>query len=339
MNGPELGTLYWDPVLESAKEFGAQCEDAIGGPNGAGQHMSTAVVARDMLSIVDAFAKTKRGKAVKDSSLLNYWGISYGTFIGETFASMYPDRVGRVALDGMISFPALKRHFSDNVPGVVDPRDYVSGLDLSQINLVDAATNTFFEYCHQAGPKLCPFYIGNSAKDIAKRFENLFVPLSATLALAQNWANATIISESLTLIKANLRGACYSPITGFPPMAQQLVAYESVLLNLSVEAVQAVSLIGVELPDIPGTIEPLQEWMTGVVCSDMLSIYNQTYADLSSRIRALESQSFLTGELWATIAAMCTGWPIKAKWRFEGSLSLHYLSHLASDEYKRPIWR
>lgn len=64
--------------------------------------MSTVVVARDMLSIVDAFAATERGKTTKDSSLLNYWGISYGTFIGETFASMYPDRVGRVVLDGTI---------------------------------------------------------------------------------------------------------------------------------------------------------------------------------------------------------------------------------------------
>ena len=107
--GPELSSLYWDQTLESAKEFGAQCETAIGGPDGAGTHMSTAVVATDMLSIVDAFASTDKGKAVEDSSLLNYWGISYGTFIGESFASMYPDRVGRVALDGILSFLLLEK--------------------------------------------------------------------------------------------------------------------------------------------------------------------------------------------------------------------------------------
>jgi pimeloyl-ACP methyl ester carboxylesterase len=109
MYGPELSTIYWDQTLESAKEFGAECEAAIGGPNGAGPHMSTAVVATDMLSIVKAFAATERGKRVEDSSLLNYWGISYGTFVGETFASMYPDRVGRVLLDGMISILALEK--------------------------------------------------------------------------------------------------------------------------------------------------------------------------------------------------------------------------------------
>jgi pimeloyl-ACP methyl ester carboxylesterase len=103
MSGPELSSLYWDQTLESAHELGAECKKAIGGPDGAGPHMSTAVVATDMVSIVDAFAKTDQAKKVKNPSLVNYWGVSYGTFIGETFASMFPDRVGRVALDGMIS--------------------------------------------------------------------------------------------------------------------------------------------------------------------------------------------------------------------------------------------
>jgi pimeloyl-ACP methyl ester carboxylesterase len=105
LNGPSLPQAYWDATFGSDKEFGAKCGAAIGGPEQAGPHMSTAVVARDMLSIVDAFAAAEPGKGVENSSLLNYWGFSYGTFLGETFASMYPDRVGRFAIDGM--YPAL----------------------------------------------------------------------------------------------------------------------------------------------------------------------------------------------------------------------------------------
>ena len=305
MTGPELSSLYWDQTLEQAKELGAECGAAIGGPHGAGQYMSTAVVAMDMLSIVNAFAASERGETVRGSSLLNYWGVSYGTFIGETFASMYPDRVGRVLLDG-----------------VVDPRDYIAGLELSQINLVDAVTNTFFEYCHAAGPENCPFYTGNTAKDIAQRFTDLFVPLNSTYATAQGWANATVITQSLALMKENIRRFCYDPITFFPPMAQQLVAYESAIRNLTVDGIEAVSSIGIDQTPIPGTIAPIEEWQAGVLCSDILPLYNQTYADISSHVRELEGQSFLAGEMWATILAMCTGWPIKAKWRFAGELYL-----------------
>lgn len=60
--------------------------------------MSTATNARNMLSIVDGFAKIKDGhKASTPSSLFNYYGTSYGTFLGQTFASMFPERVGYMA--------------------------------------------------------------------------------------------------------------------------------------------------------------------------------------------------------------------------------------------------
>jgi len=57
-----------------------------------------------MLSIIDAFAVTEQGRIVENSSLLNYWGFSFRSFLGEAFASMYPDRVGRMAIDGMDPF-------------------------------------------------------------------------------------------------------------------------------------------------------------------------------------------------------------------------------------------
>jgi len=100
LSGPELPLAYWDSTFASAAALGQACEGAIGGLTDAGPHMSTPVVATDMLSIVDAFATTDAGKSVQNASLLNYWGISYGTFLGETFASLYPDRVGRFVIDG-----------------------------------------------------------------------------------------------------------------------------------------------------------------------------------------------------------------------------------------------
>jgi pimeloyl-ACP methyl ester carboxylesterase len=77
--------LYDDYVFNVAKEAGKVCGQAIGGPDDAGPHMSTAVVARDMISILDAFAASPDGRRSKNAALLNFWGFSYGTMIGTHF--------------------------------------------------------------------------------------------------------------------------------------------------------------------------------------------------------------------------------------------------------------
>jgi pimeloyl-ACP methyl ester carboxylesterase len=56
------------------------------------KHLSTADAARDM-DILRA--------AVGDPQL-NYLGKSYGTFLGSTYADLFPQRVGRVVLDGVV---------------------------------------------------------------------------------------------------------------------------------------------------------------------------------------------------------------------------------------------
>jgi hypothetical protein len=203
--------------------------------------------------------------------------------------------------------------------GVVDPVDYSSGGELKDIIYADASVSSFFTYCHLAGPTLCPFYTGTGVSDIVARFENLFINLNATFAIAQNWTNASAITTALATIKSTVRLNGYSPITSFPPMAQQLVAFESAIKNITnTDDIEAASVLGVSDIDIPGTIPELPEYLFAVACTDSPSIFNSTLADLQPKINSLEEESFIGGDIWSQIIVMCSGWPIEAKWRYSG---------------------
>ena len=56
------------------------------------KHLSTVDAARDMDILRAAVGDTQ----------LNYLGKSYGTFLGSTYAGLFPQRVGRVVLDGVV---------------------------------------------------------------------------------------------------------------------------------------------------------------------------------------------------------------------------------------------
>lgn len=127
------------------------------------QYMSTAFVARDMLEITERHAEyvakqlgqaaakkvTKQfaphGTYVPGQSKLQYWGFSYGTYLGSTFASMFPDRVGRLVLDGVVS-------------------EYDYNRSLGNGSLVDAekALLSFYTFCFNSGPYQCPLVTANS---------------------------------------------------------------------------------------------------------------------------------------------------------------------------------
>jgi pimeloyl-ACP methyl ester carboxylesterase len=84
------------------------------------KHLSTAAVARDMVEIVDRIEELRDKEFVKenltnplkmDIPRIQYLGFSYGTVLGNYFASMFPGRVGRMILDA-----------------VVDSQDYAEGV-------------------------------------------------------------------------------------------------------------------------------------------------------------------------------------------------------------------
>lgn len=80
-----------DKAAERTAEFAQGCRE-LSGP--VLENVDTVSAARDMDVI----------RAVLGDSKLNYVGFSYGTQLGGTYAQLYPERVGRVVLDGAVDF-------------------------------------------------------------------------------------------------------------------------------------------------------------------------------------------------------------------------------------------
>ncbi|KAF5670090.1 hypothetical protein FHETE_4773 [Fusarium heterosporum] len=66
------------------------CEDTMGEH---GKYINTPQTAADMNSILDAVGQ-------KD---MYYWGFSYGTLLGQTYATLFPERSHRVIIDGVVN--------------------------------------------------------------------------------------------------------------------------------------------------------------------------------------------------------------------------------------------
>ena len=86
----DYGTDAWVAELESAeREFAAACETNTGPLLGFVDSVSTA---KDMELM----------RALLGDEKLNYLGYSYGTYFGTVYAELFPDKVGRLVLDGAL---------------------------------------------------------------------------------------------------------------------------------------------------------------------------------------------------------------------------------------------
>ncbi|WP_309065393.1 alpha/beta hydrolase [Microbacterium sp.] len=93
----ERGTPEWEAELtERHRQFAEACEE---GSDGILPHITTVNAARDLDLLRGVLGDTE----------LNYLGYSYGTFLGATYAKLYPDRATRLVLDGAIdpSIPGI----------------------------------------------------------------------------------------------------------------------------------------------------------------------------------------------------------------------------------------
>lgn len=111
-------------AAKDSRAFGDACVQKTGNLI---KHVSTVEVAKDMDVLRAALGEKK----------LNYLGKSYGTFIGSTYAGLFPKRVGRFVLDG-----------------VVPPDITGTQMGLGQAKGFEQATRAYVRHCVASGS--CP---------------------------------------------------------------------------------------------------------------------------------------------------------------------------------------
>jgi pimeloyl-ACP methyl ester carboxylesterase len=132
-------------VREQIADFVAKCQENTG----------------ELLGFVDTVSAAKDMdvlRAVVGEQKLNYLGYSYGSFLGTTYANLFPDRVGRLVLDGAID------------PTISDEEQ-----TRFQIAAFEKSLRSFLENCEQF--RDCPFS-GNVEADL-KRVELFFQQVEA----------------------------------------------------------------------------------------------------------------------------------------------------------------
>lgn len=331
-----------DVSLSLAWARGKALMETCARDNEISKHMNTVPVARDMIEIIERHGEwrsrqaelwlaSKEGKSItagkkmgdlyshgsviertkwhRGDEKLQYWGFSYGTLLGQTFAAMYPTRVRRMVLDG-----------------VGDSRDYYSTSWMLGLKDTDKIMLKFFEYCSAAGPEKCALNTGNSTpSEIQDPVESLISSLHQHPTAVPG--NGTRGPEIITYtdVMMMVRTLIYRPLDYFPEMAELLAdllyGNGSALADYKQKAHKRTCPFSDSSAKDENDDRSSCQLTSGVsevtrviLCSDGLDITNTTKEDFKVKIEALYQQSHWLGEFWGTITLPCVHWRERPKW-------------------------
>lgn len=280
-----------------ADEFLQEACDERGGR--IGDHMSTAQVARDM----------DRIRAAVGDRRLTYLGYSYGSFLGNVYANLFPQRVRAVVLDGVLDPVA----WTTGDPGQAD---LPFTTRLGSADGSTAGLKQFFAACDAAGRDCA----------LSGRAEARFDALARALADKPATIRDPETGERFPFTYADLvavtLGALYSEL-----------AWKSFAEFVAVvEAARAPAALGKSLLRLrsdlglddggehPGGIETdyqnFLEALPGVTCTDS---ENPDAPEAWSKAARAAPGYF--GAIWTWFSSVCSAWPFEDDDRYVGPWS------------------
>ncbi|KAK3069936.1 hypothetical protein LTR53_011348 [Teratosphaeriaceae sp. CCFEE 6253] len=306
------------------------------------KYVTTASVARDMLEIVERHGEWReeevkrllagkhcsRGQlnrhatsaaAVPESlvykpgeEMIQYWGFSYGTYLGNTFAAMFPQRVGRLIVDG-----------------VVDAYNYKA--TLWSDNLIDTEKDWagFSYHCARAGYPACALANrtgASTAKGVEGRVANITTNLYHNpLPVIGSFPEVITYSDVKNFVAAGL----YTPIASFPYIANLLADIENgngtrfaALLEPYHEIRQSGQFtMGEDFVPLRNRTKGVgisQDATMAIACSDGDDQSWVTRSEFRKYVKELAKMSPTIGSLWSALRMGCIHYSIRPYHRFEG---------------------
>jgi pimeloyl-ACP methyl ester carboxylesterase len=276
----------WDRTYQ---RFDAQCARR-GGP--VLSHMSTGDVARDMDVIRRALGER----------LLNYYGISYGTVLGATYANLFPGYTGDMVLDGNVGPVA----WADGDPNV--PTELRMGSDSGSAT----ALRGFLQLCGRAGVSDCAFSAGSPAATVSKY---------ATLLRRLQRRPVTVSSQAYTYAGTVVAVDDFLYTTRSEPSIGQMGWRAGAQLLESVwdaSGRPAASATASATLPVAAAAQPYNgnEQELGVECADSPNPVDQAAYAAQARLAARKTGAF--GVMWAWRAEPCASWPGDGTDRYTG---------------------
>ncbi|MFD9982781.1 alpha/beta hydrolase [Streptomyces massasporeus] len=239
------------------------------------RHVSTVEAARDM-DIV---------RAVLGDEKLNYVGASYGTFLGATYAGLFPDRAGRLVLDG-----------------AMDPSLPARRLNLEQTAGFETAFRSFAKDCARQSD--CPLGgKGTSPGRVGENLKAFFAKLD-TRPVPTGDADGRRLTESLAT--TGVIAAMYDEGS----WEQLREALTSAMKENDGSGLLVLS-DGYYERDADGAYSNLMFANAAVNCLDLPSSFD-TPDEVSRALPEFEKASPVFGRGLAWAALNCAYWPVQA---------------------------
>ncbi|KOS22357.1 Tripeptidyl aminopeptidase [Escovopsis weberi] len=248
-----------------------------------GQLMSTAFIARDMMQIVDALEEDK---------LLRYYGFSYGTVLGATAAAMFPDRIARMVLDGVVNTP-----------------EWLYGTQLSEQS--DAAVLAYFQSCLNS-PDLCAIHRPNATAS------QLYAEV---IALLEEIKYAPLVLGDAIVQIAAAKPAIFAAVKTGMTAARPLAAYLDAVLARNATAYKLA--LAINDPGFDPAKPPLYpnngpEALYGIQCPDTILRPAGLPDFRPAVVRHQYAQSYFAGPPVVALAAACVQWRMRSRESFAG---------------------